>query len=118
MGPNIHGSETPTQVSRQLRLNQEMGLIKSLMQPSDEPLTGWCDSSGDVHDLVEHIFHHDMVLNVNEVVRADDRLECMVCQVQSGVSTKGVCPCRKERRVEIDSSRRDIVGPVIAVRDI
>ena len=91
--------------------------MKSLERALKGSLTCWRNSSGDVHDLAEHISHHDMVLYVNKVVRADDRLECMVCQVQSGVSTKGVCPCRKERRVEIDSSRRDIVGPIIAVRD-
>lgn len=69
-----------------------------------------------VHDLIEHIPHHDMVLCVKPVVRANDRFERMVCEVLSRVAIKSGCPRLEQRCIEVYSSRRDVVGRI--VRDI
>jgi len=107
-------SSSLTQVSRQLRLSLEIGSIR-FHELSNGLLTCCCDGPGDVYDLIEHIFHHDMVLYVNKVVRADDRFERMVCQILSGVTTGS----RLEQRwLEVDRFGWDMVSPVITVRDI
>jgi len=57
-----------------------------------------------------------MILHVNKIVRTGDRLEHVASQVLSGVSAEPVCPQLEQRRAEVHSFGRNLVG--LIVRDV
>jgi len=90
--------------------------MSSLTWTSIRSLTCWRNRLGNVHDLIEYIFHHHVILYVNKIVRAHDRFAAIACQILSAVVTRFVCPQHEQRCAGVHSFGRNLVG--LIVRDV